>query len=50
MDAAQEADSLSEGTPPLDSYALVLWPAASTPDRIVRQTSSVAAYWHSTRR
>ncbi len=34
----------SEQTP--DAYLLQFWPAAPAPDRILRQTSPRAAYWH----
>ena len=30
----------------LDRYLVQLWPAAMAPDRIVKQTSERAAYWH----
>jgi hypothetical protein len=30
-----------------DSYLLQFWPAPPAPDRILRQTSQSAAYWHS---
>lgn len=45
MDAASEPliDD-DQGAP--DRYLLQLWPAASTPDQIVRQTARVAGYWH----
>lgn len=29
-----------------DDYLLQLWPAHTAPDRVVKQTSSSAAYWH----
>jgi hypothetical protein len=31
---------------PPERYLVQFWPAPAAPDRIVRQTSSVAAYWH----
>ena len=31
----------------VDRYLRQLWPAPSTPDRVIRQTSENAAYWHS---
>ena len=31
---------------PIDTYQLDLWPAAPAADRVVKQTSEVAAYWH----
>jgi len=48
MQAGRDADTLLEG-PPLDVYCLAFWAAAPAPDRIVRQTSAVAEYWHSAR-
>ncbi|GAA1616890.1 hypothetical protein [Actinoplanes couchii] len=38
-----QADTTPE---PADRYLLQFWPAPPAPDRIVRQTSSQAAYWH----
>ncbi|MCR3754399.1 hypothetical protein LX88_008411 [Lentzea californiensis] len=35
-----------EGEPSRERYLLQFWPAPPEPDRIVRQTSSHAAYWH----
>jgi hypothetical protein len=46
MQTAREADTILQGANPLDSYVLTFWPAAAAPDRILRQTSGVAAYWH----
>ncbi|HEX8347573.1 MAG TPA: hypothetical protein VF657_22990, partial [Actinoplanes sp.] len=48
MDAGQEADTLTEGGP-LDFYLLQFWPGLPAPDRVLRQTSKAAAYWHQTR-
>ncbi|SFV31464.1 hypothetical protein SAMN05216456_1349 [Devosia crocina] len=31
---------------PVDRYRLDLWLAPSAPDRVIKQTSEVAAYWH----
>ncbi|MFI7540601.1 hypothetical protein [Actinoplanes sp. NPDC049599] len=42
-----EADH-SEDTP--DAYLLQFWPGPPAPDRIVKQTSPQAAYWHRARR
>lgn len=36
----------ADGEPPWDSYLLQLWPAPPTADRVVRQTTAQAAYWH----
>ncbi|MER6566113.1 hypothetical protein ABT288_07930 [Streptomyces sp. NPDC001093] len=46
MDAAQEEDTRLGGEPQLDCYLLQFWPAPAAPDRVVRQTSRMAAYWH----
>jgi hypothetical protein len=46
MDAGKEADTILEEEPTIDSYLLQVWPAPPAPDRIVRQTGQVAAYWH----
>lgn len=46
MDAARALDTALEGEPAPDRYLLQLWPAPPAPDRVVRQTSEVAAYWH----
>ncbi|NEE04768.1 hypothetical protein [Phytoactinopolyspora halotolerans] len=46
MDAAKHFDQVSHRDLGPDSYLLQLWPAPSEPDRIVRQTSHFAAYWH----
>lgn len=46
MDAAHSAGPPAEGTEPVDRYLLQCWPARSTIDRVVRQTSARAAYWH----
>ena len=32
--------------PLVDRYLLQFWPAPAAPDRIIRQTSASAAYWH----
>lgn len=46
MDEAHRADSVPTGGSTIDSYALIFWPAEPGPDLIVRQTSELAAYWH----
>lgn len=46
MDAARAADTRSDDEPELDRYLLQFWPAPPGPDRIVRQTSEIAGYWH----
>ena len=46
MDAGRAADTRGVEEPEIDRYLLQLWPAPPAPDRIVRQTSEIAAYWH----
>ncbi|MET9686627.1 hypothetical protein [Streptomyces coeruleorubidus] len=46
MDRASERDVRLDGEPPLDCYLLQFWPAPPEPDRVLQQTSQVAAYWH----
>ncbi|ADB34411.1 hypothetical protein Kfla_5398 [Kribbella flavida DSM 17836] len=47
MDAGHQADSGSnDDDAPVDRYLLQFWPAAPTPDRVVKQTGAYAAYWH----
>ena len=46
MDRGQAADTIVEGEHPVDSYALWFWPAFPAPDRILKQTSQAARYWH----
>jgi hypothetical protein len=36
--------------PALDRYLLQLWPAPHRAEVLVRQTSEIAAYWHSAAR
>jgi hypothetical protein len=45
MQAANDLDTNIEDDP-VDHYRLDLWRAPMSPDRIVKQTSAVAAYWH----
>lgn len=45
MQAANELDTNVDDTS-VDSYRLDLWPAPPAADRIVKQTSIIAAYWH----
>lgn len=44
MDAAH--DHPPEGGEPLDRYLLQFWRSPPTPDAVLKQTSSAAAYWH----
>ncbi|MFH8499115.1 hypothetical protein [Streptomyces coeruleorubidus] len=46
MDRASERDIRLDGEPPLDCYLLQFWPAPPEPDRVLKQTSQAAAYWH----
>ncbi|MER7406193.1 hypothetical protein ABT373_27875 [Streptomyces sp. NPDC000070] len=46
MDRASERDTRVDGEPPLDCYLLQFWPAPPEPDRVLKQTSQAAAYWH----
>jgi hypothetical protein len=46
MDAGRALDTRMEQEPEADRYLLQFWPAPPEPDRVVRQTSEIAAYWH----
>ena len=46
MDEARAADTRLDGEPVLDRYLLQFWPAAPAPDRVLRRTGEIAAYWH----
>ncbi|MGP3968608.1 hypothetical protein [Streptomyces sp. 6N223] len=48
MARGRKADTRTTGQPQLDRYLLQFWPAPATaePDGVVKQTSTVAAYWH----
>ncbi|GGZ49978.1 hypothetical protein [Streptomyces bluensis] len=46
MDEGRALDTRGAGQPQADSYLLQFWPAPPRPDRVVRQTSRNAAYWH----
>ncbi|MER7489568.1 hypothetical protein ABTY20_27445 [Streptomyces sp. NPDC126497] len=46
MDEGRELDTRVAGEPQADSYLLQFWPAPPRPDRVIRQTSRNAAYWH----
>jgi hypothetical protein len=47
MDEARDQTRMA-GEAELDRYLLQFWPAPPQPDRIVKQTSAHAAYWHAT--
>ena len=46
LDEARAADTRSSDEPDLDLYLLQFWPAPPADDRVLKQTSKVAAYWH----
>ncbi|WP_309096644.1 hypothetical protein [Streptomyces sp.] len=50
MDRAHRQDTRLEEEPQPDRYLLQFWPAPPEPDRLLRQTSDLAAYWHSVAR
>jgi hypothetical protein len=46
MDDGRAADTILYGEPSRDRYMLQFWPAPVAPDRVLKVTSDVAAYWH----
>jgi hypothetical protein len=46
MDDGKELDTRMEEDPETDRYLLQFWPAPPEPDRVMKQTSEIAAYWH----
>ncbi|MES9537758.1 hypothetical protein [Actinomadura sp. NPDC000600] len=46
MQAAREADTRLKGEPRIDRYLLQFWPAPPEADRVLKQTTEHAAYWH----
>jgi hypothetical protein len=50
MDAGHQAGPPMDGEPLVDRYLLQFWPARPAPERVVKQTSRQAAYWHSVAR
>jgi hypothetical protein len=46
MDAGRAADTRTDDEPELDRYLLQFWPVPPGPDRVVKQTSAIAGYWH----
>jgi hypothetical protein len=46
MDAGNEADTRLDDEPMHDRYLLQFWPAPPEADRVLKQTSDHAAYWH----
>ncbi|GGX28501.1 hypothetical protein [Streptomyces lomondensis] len=46
MDEARDEDTRLHDEPQRDRYLLQFWPAPPEPDRVLKQTSRSAAYWH----
>ncbi|TDW71029.1 hypothetical protein [Kribbella pratensis] len=46
MDEGHQAGPPMDGEPLVDRYLLQFWPARPAPDRVVKETSKQAAYWH----
>ncbi|WP_202872271.1 hypothetical protein [Kribbella soli] len=46
MDAGHQAGPPMDDEPLVDRYLLQFWPARPAPDRVVKETSKQAAYWH----
>ena len=46
MDAGHQAGPPMDGEPLVDRYLPQFWPARPAPDRVVKETSRQAAYWH----
>jgi hypothetical protein len=46
MDAGRDQDTRMDDEPASDRYRIQCWPAPMSPDAILRQTSRIAAYWH----
>ncbi|MGW1209374.1 hypothetical protein ACWD5F_07015 [Streptomyces sp. NPDC002499] len=46
MDRARDVDTRMADEPHVDRYLLQFWPAPPAPDRVIRQTAAIAAYWH----
>jgi hypothetical protein len=46
MDEGHQANGPMDDEPLVDRYLLQFWPAPPAPDRVIRQTSRQAAYWH----
>ena len=46
MDEGRRADTLLDGEEPRDNYLLVFWKAGREADKIIKQTSAIAGYWH----
>ncbi|WP_237527330.1 hypothetical protein [Streptomyces sp. SID2119] len=46
MDQGRDLDTRTAKEPQADSYLLQFWPAPPRPDRVIRETARIAAYWH----
>ncbi|MFF4602604.1 hypothetical protein ACFY12_07595 [Streptomyces sp. NPDC001339] len=46
MDEAHQQDTRMDDEPQVDCYLLQFWPAPPAPDRVLKQTSQMAVYWH----
>ena len=46
MDAGHAADTVIGDEDPVDAYQLRFWPGPPAPDRVIKQASETAAYWH----
>jgi len=46
MDAGRRKDTLLSDREPIDEYSLSFWFAPGAADRVIKQTSKTAAYWH----
>jgi len=46
MQAGNDQDTSVDDETIIDEYRLQFWPAPAVPDQVIRQTSSIAAYWH----
>jgi len=46
MQHGHDLDTSQDPDRPPDRYSLAFWPARPAPDRVVKQTSDIAAYWH----
>ncbi|MFF2535145.1 hypothetical protein [Streptomyces cyaneofuscatus] len=46
MDQGRDLDTRTAKEPQADRYLLQFWPAPPRPDRVIRETARIAAYWH----
>ncbi|WP_460653704.1 hypothetical protein [Kribbella endophytica] len=46
MDTGHQSAGPMDDEPLVDRYLLQFWPAPPAPDRVLKQTSAQAAYWH----